>query len=151
MNGKNLKLQIWDTAGQERFKNVNQTYFKGAVAVILAYSIDNEASFEGIESWIKQINENSDREIVKLLVACKSDLEYNRKVQTSQGKNMASQNGMDFYEVSAKDGTNVITAFQVLGEKVMQILQKRSKSKEHDGNRISLDQKNHVKKEKWKC
>ncbi len=41
VDGKNLKLQLWDTAGQERFKNVNQTYFKGAVAVILAYSIDN--------------------------------------------------------------------------------------------------------------
>lgn len=38
---KKIKLQLWDTAGQERFKNVNQTYFKGALAVILTYSIVN--------------------------------------------------------------------------------------------------------------
>ena len=40
-----IKLQIWDTAGQERFKNINQTYFKGAMAVILTYSIIDEQSF----------------------------------------------------------------------------------------------------------
>lgn len=32
-----IKLQIWDTAGQERFRNITQTYFKGASAIILAY------------------------------------------------------------------------------------------------------------------
>ncbi len=48
VEGKKLKLQIWDTAGQERFKNVNQTYFKGARAVILAYSITNLESFQSI-------------------------------------------------------------------------------------------------------
>lgn len=42
---KKIKLQLWDTAGQERFKNVNQTYFKGAMAVILTYSITNRDSF----------------------------------------------------------------------------------------------------------
>lgn len=32
-----IKLQIWDTAGQERFRNITQTYFKGASAIIVAY------------------------------------------------------------------------------------------------------------------
>ena len=43
-----IKLQIWDTAGQERFKNVNQTYYKGAIAVLLVYSIDDEKSFSNV-------------------------------------------------------------------------------------------------------
>lgn len=51
-----VRLQIWDTAGQERFKNINQTYFKGAMGIILAYSITDNNSFSSLETWIKQIN-----------------------------------------------------------------------------------------------
>ena len=50
-----VKLQIWDTAGQERFRNITQTYYKGASGIILAYSIDNKQSLKNIGSWIKQI------------------------------------------------------------------------------------------------
>lgn len=45
---KRFKLQIWDTAGQERFKNITQTYYKGAVGIILAYSVTEESSFDNI-------------------------------------------------------------------------------------------------------
>ena len=50
-----VKLQIWDTAGQERFRNITQTYFKGAAGVILAYAINNKQSFKNIGAWMKQI------------------------------------------------------------------------------------------------
>ena len=42
---RRYKLQIWDTAGQERFKNITQTYYKGAAGIILAYSISDRNSF----------------------------------------------------------------------------------------------------------
>jgi len=37
-----VKLQIWDTAGQERFRNITQTYYKGASGIILTYGINNK-------------------------------------------------------------------------------------------------------------
>jgi len=45
---RKYKLQIWDTAGQERFKNITQTYYKGAAGIILAFSIVDRNSFENI-------------------------------------------------------------------------------------------------------
>lgn len=45
---KRIKLQIWDTAGQERFRNITQTYYKGAAGIILMYSITDEQSFQNI-------------------------------------------------------------------------------------------------------
>lgn len=42
---RRYKLQIWDTAGQERFKNITQTYYKGAAGIILTYSIIDRTSF----------------------------------------------------------------------------------------------------------
>lgn len=48
VRNEKIRLQIWDTAGQERFKNINQTYFKGAMGIILAYSITDPQSFNNI-------------------------------------------------------------------------------------------------------
>jgi len=55
IDNKKIKLQIWDTAGQERFRNIAQTYYKGAAGIILAYAINNSQSFANISSWLKQI------------------------------------------------------------------------------------------------
>jgi Ras-related protein Rab-8A len=45
---KKYRLQIWDTAGQERFKNITQTYYKGAAGIILTFSIADQSSFKNI-------------------------------------------------------------------------------------------------------
>ena len=74
VDGMKIRLQIWDTAGQERFKNINQTYFKGAIGVILSYSITDSQSFSSLEGWIKQIQEHSESDVLKFLVATKCDL-----------------------------------------------------------------------------
>jgi Ras-related protein Rab-8A len=55
VEGRKVKLQIWDTAGQERFKNITQTYYKGAAGIILVYAINNQDSFRNISNWLKQI------------------------------------------------------------------------------------------------
>lgn len=76
-----IKLQIWDTAGQEKFKNLSTTFYKGALIIILTYAIDSATSFANVENWMKQIHEHSSPEVSIFLVANKTDLEENRKVQ----------------------------------------------------------------------
>ncbi len=53
IDGKNVKLQIWDTAGQERFRTITQTYYKGAMGIILAYDCTAEDSFNNVRNWIR--------------------------------------------------------------------------------------------------
>jgi small GTP-binding protein len=55
VDGKKIKMQIWDTAGQDRFKTITQTYYRGAMGIILAYACNDRESFQNIENWIKQI------------------------------------------------------------------------------------------------
>lgn len=73
-----VKLQIWDTAGQERFRNITQTYYKGAAGIILAYAINNKQSFKSIGGWVKQIEGNTSETVSKILIGTKGDLEEER-------------------------------------------------------------------------
>ena len=69
-----LRLQIWDTAGQERFKNMTNTFYKGAAGIVIAFSITDIQSFENVSTWVKQINNSAEEGVVKLLVGTKCDL-----------------------------------------------------------------------------
>lgn len=107
VGNRRYKLQIWDTAGQERFKNITQTYYKGAAGIILTYSITDRTSFENIDRWIAQIETNAPADVSKILVATKSDLNYERQVSTEEGESLASRHSIPFIEVSAKTGLKV--------------------------------------------
>ncbi len=49
-------MQIWDTAGQDKYKNLTETYYKGASGVILAYSVTDRNSFNNVNNWINRIS-----------------------------------------------------------------------------------------------
>ena len=118
VGNRRYKMQIWDTAGQERFKNITQTYYKGAAGIILTYSIVDRNSFQNIDRWINQIDSNAPADVSKVLLATKSDLNYERQVQTEQGEQLAKKHGMRFLEVSAKSGYNVQQGFELLVEEI---------------------------------
>lgn len=40
-----VRLQIWDTAGQEKFKTITQTYYRGAMGIVLTYAINERKTF----------------------------------------------------------------------------------------------------------
>ena len=74
VNEKRIKLQLWDTAGQERFQTVTANYYKGAEGVLLVYDSTDPMSFNNVRNWLKQIEQNAEPDILKVLVANKSDL-----------------------------------------------------------------------------
>ena len=98
VDGKKVKLQIWDTAGQERFKNIQASYYKGANGVLVVYDITNRESFEHLNSWLIEIEKNGNKNVYKLLIGNKADLEENRDIKKEEGQEFASINGMEFFE-----------------------------------------------------
>jgi len=53
---------IWDTAGQERFKSITKAYYRGSHAVLFVYDVNNRESFDNIDKWLKDKQENSNME-----------------------------------------------------------------------------------------
>jgi Ras-related protein Rab-8A len=93
IDDKKIRLQIWDTAGQERFKTITQTYYKGSMGIVMTYSINDLASFQALENWLRQIKTHASENVVKVLVGNKSDCQ-DRKVTYEAGKKMAEQFGV---------------------------------------------------------
>ena len=54
-----------------------------------------------------------------ILVGNKCDLEEERQVKKEEGKDYAKKEKIKFYEVSAKEGTNINTAFDTLVKDIL--------------------------------
>ena len=117
LDGKSVKLQIWDTAGQERFRTITQTYYKGAMGIILAYDCTDENSFANVKSWVKQIEAHANPGVVKVLIGNKCD-RPDKKIETEKGKELADECRMAFFETSAKNGINVKETFYYLAKEI---------------------------------
>jgi Ras-related protein Rab-1A len=124
IEGKSVKLQIWDTAGQERFRNIVSTYYKGGHGIMMVYDITDLESFRCLDSWLKEIEKNASKNVYKILVGNKNDMEKERKVSFEKGMEFADLHGMKFFETSAKENKNVEEAFKEMTKDIINSLKK---------------------------
>jgi len=118
VDDKRIKLQIWDTAGQERFRTITTSYFRGAQGILLVYDVCDRRSFESIRNWVSQIQQHADVHVNKLLVGNKCDMLDEKVVSTEEGKKLAKEFGIEFFECSAKNNINVEEAFMSIARGV---------------------------------
>ena len=139
INGKSVKLQIWDTAGQERFRNIISSYYRGAQGIMLVYDVTDLDSFQNLNSWLIEIEKNASKNVYKILVGNKCDLESERKVTKEQAEEFASQYGMRFFETSAKNSVNVNEAFIEMSKEIIkQTDEKKIGSIKKEGANLNL-------------
>ena len=146
MNNKSIKLQIWDTAGQERFKNITKSYFHSSDGFIVGYDITSRLSFTNVSTWLKEINDNAPEEIQKILIGNKCDLNE-REVTTEEGQKLAEENGMKFFETSAKNDINVKETFESITK---DILDAQYKEEGESRNSLVIDRNIEKKKDEEK-
>ena len=121
LNGKNVKLQIWDTAGQERFKDITASYYRGGNGILVVYDITDRESFNNLNSWLIEIEKSANKNVYKILIGNKCDLEEKRAVTYQEGKDFADSNGMKFIETSAKTCQQVNEAFETLTQEIIKL------------------------------
>lgn len=111
VDSKSIKAQIWDTAGQERFCAISNVYYRRAVGALLVYDITDSQTYENVATWLKDLKDHADGNIVIMLVGNKCDLKHLRAVPTETAQQFADSNQMSFIETSALNSTNVEEAF----------------------------------------
>ncbi|NXI48047.1 RB40B protein, partial [Galbula dea] len=118
LDGRRVKLQLWDTSGQGRFCTIFRSYSRGAQGVILVYDITSRWSFDGIDRWIKEIDEHAPG-VPKILVGNRLHLAFKRQVSTEQAQAYAERLGMTFFEVSPLCNFNITESFTELARIVL--------------------------------
>ena len=118
IDGNHIKAQIWDTAGQERYRSLTNAYYKGALGALLVYDITKRKTFESVDKWMPDLKTNGDKNIFILLIGNKNDLEDQREVSVEEAKQKAAQYNVAFLETSAKTGTNINEAFDLMVKEV---------------------------------
>jgi len=135
-NGRRVKLQIWDSAGQERFQTITQQYYRNAQGIIVVYDVTSDASFNNVSQWVAQIRSQGAEKADTMLLGNKSDKINEKVIDADQGKALADEYQMPFFETSASLGDNVDTAFTTLVAMVMKRLDVENKPPGHGGMAI---------------
>ena len=102
--GNEITLQIWDTAGQERYRGLIPSYVRNSSIVFIVFDITNRKTFESIPKWIELIK--SIEKNILVLIGNKDDLEEKREVEKKEGEDLAKENEMSYFELSAKNDNN---------------------------------------------
>ena len=118
INNENAFMQIFDTCGQERYRGIAKNHLNNVDAILLFYDITSRESFEGLNYWVKKINETIDlKEISLNIVANKMDENENRIVSKKEGLEVADKYGIKYYECCCLNGLNV---YEILNELMLE-------------------------------
>ncbi|KAF7491152.1 Ras-related protein Rab-13 [Sarcoptes scabiei] len=135
-----IKLQLWDTAGQERFRALTTAYYRGAMAIIVVFDVTNLESFQHIQYWFKNIDENASPHVIRILVANKCDLDHGfRVVERDQARNLAKRLNVAFYECSCKNNLNIQQIFMDLCHNIRNQLAQNENTFKYDNQINSLE------------
>jgi len=151
-NGKKYKIIIYDTAGQERYRSLSLTSVRRCDGIILMYDITKKNTFESIKDWYNSIHEVIE-DINLILIGNKCDLEDKREVSEEEGLKEAQNYKVSYFETSAKKGINVEKSVDELIDKIIAKKEEKLKNKknEEEDNKIQLDVRTSIKKNKHKC
>uniref|UniRef100_A0A7N8WYN4 Calcium release activated channel regulator 2Ab n=1 Tax=Mastacembelus armatus TaxID=205130 RepID=A0A7N8WYN4_9TELE len=115
-----VAMQLWDTAGQERYRSITKQFFRKADGVVVMYDVTMEDSFKAVQPWLINVQEAAGEEIPILLLGNKMDMDGDREVSIKEAEQLASENKLMFFEVSAYTGKNVTESLTYLARVLME-------------------------------
>merc|ERR1712000_412786 len=83
----------------------------GAHGIIVVYDVTDPASFSHVRQWLQEIDRYAGDNVEIMLVGNKCDLTSKKEVDYNVALEFAEGLGISFLETSAKNATNVETAF----------------------------------------
>lgn len=123
-------IEILDTAGQDEFSIMTEKHLIGIHGYLLVYSVTSRQSFELIEIIRDKIlNSIGVDSIPVVLLGNKSDLSFQRQVESDEGAALARKFKCKFLETSVRDNVNIEKAFVSLVEEI-ELIQNPETTKE---------------------
>ncbi len=123
-----IRLDMWDTTANERQISLLPMYIRGASGIVAVYNVLNRQDFEDISYWIEKARKDAPPDTTVMVLANKCDAFAYSKVSYEDGRSLADGNNFLFFEVSAKDMTNIELALMTFVARMREKRNNRSKS-----------------------
>ncbi len=85
-NGQKVNLQIYEMSDFEEYRSSLKEHYKDSKGIVLIYDVTNKKSFDNLKNWIKEIKNESSKNIPIFILGNKMDDIENRIITTEQGK-----------------------------------------------------------------
>jgi small GTP-binding protein len=116
------ELAIWDTAGADEWFSMNTSVYHSTHVLIFVASFDEQDSLADItHKWVPLLRQHVPLDgCVKILAINKADIKPQKPaaVMRHEIEQTSAQLGAEFFEVSAKQNTNVSEMFEYAAAEV---------------------------------
>ena len=160
LNDKSFLLNIWDTAGEEKYHAIAPIFYRGADGAVIIFDVTRKETFGKAEKWFKELNQFCENNPNIILVGNKIDLPE-RQITNEESIELASKYKSPFLEVSALNGDNVDSIFNILTDNIYNKKQKEIEENNRKNIRnipyknklrnITVSEKDYIKKKKNNC
>ncbi len=147
---KEIKIILWDTAGEERFRAAALKAIRTVQGIALVFDVTSKKSFDNVNMWLNEINENF-KEPSLILLGNKIDMPEDKWQVTQEDINsLIKQKNMRYFATSAKTKHGINEAFTYLANITYEkIVGKNNKEDDDKKKKINLNKK--VEKKKKCC
>ncbi len=133
-----ITLKIYDTVGGTQDPNRLSAMASDANGFIIVYEIDRDSSYLSVDRYYEQILPYVNESTVLVLVGNKIDIK-SRNISSDQAREKAARLKMEYFETSAKVGSNVDAVFsyilrELIRHRVEELNRKLEGFKENDLN-----------------
>ncbi len=114
-------FEIWDLAGQPSFDFARKNYYTQSNGFFLVFNVAEPSSFQDLDKWLAEIQTICPGKPF-ILVGNKADLprqKITKREITKKSKQLAAAGQI---LTSAKTGSNVKEAFELLGRRILSLL-----------------------------
>lgn len=111
VQGKDVRIHLWDLSGHTEYLDVRNELYSNVDGVFLVYDITNQASFDNLDIWMKELTKYAGPVSDICLVANKVDQKAKRSISSNEGKKWANQHNIQYYETACSTGEGVEKMF----------------------------------------
>ena len=155
IKNKKIRIQIWDTAGQEKYKAITSHHYRRAVGALIVYDVTKRSSFDNVLKWFSDLKSKAEKECIIALIGNKIDLldrnSRRREISYEEGKMLAANNNMLFYETSAYTSVKVNDAFEDLLQEIYNERRRVNNTNKSNGSTKILSLNNNDRNEIRNC
>ncbi|HUY00631.1 MAG TPA: GTP-binding protein [Candidatus Deferrimicrobium sp.] len=111
-----VSLLLYDIAAQSRFLSVRHRYYEAADISMIVFDVTRPETLDSVHNWYYDVSKFLGGKIPSIVVANKTDLVDQRKIDRAQAEILAKTLSLPYIETSAKTADNVDKAFRMLVE-----------------------------------